>query len=70
MKKRDSSLLLDDARLFVWRQALLERAKQVAPGAETFPVRQAGKRRLAQVDFEFEEDTYRGMEQIPDTESR
>lgn len=54
----------------VWRQTLLENAKTVALGAERFPVLRTSKRKLRQVDFRFEGQEIRGLEQNPDTESR
>lgn len=54
----------------VWRQTLVENAKAVALGAERFPVVRTSKRKLRQVDFEFEGQPIRGLEQNPDTKSR
>jgi hypothetical protein len=51
----------------VWRQALIENAKVVALGAERYPVRQTTKRHLREVDFVFDGNTIRGLEQNPDT---
>ncbi|HKV23994.1 MAG TPA: hypothetical protein VJN93_05325 [Candidatus Acidoferrum sp.] len=70
MSKHGSSSPLDDALLSVWRQALIERSKQVTLSGRTFPVRHTAKRRLAQVDFEFEGESYRGLEQNSETKSR
>ena len=53
----------------VWRQALVENAKTVVLGAESFPVRRTAKRVLRQVDFTFEGNEIRGLEQNPDTKS-
>ena len=54
----------------VWRQALVEGAKVVALGTERYPVRRTPKRGLRQVDFVFDGDEIRGLEQNPDTKSR
>jgi hypothetical protein len=54
----------------VWRQALVEHAKTVVLGSELFPVRHTPKRGLRQVDFTFEGNEIRGLEQNPRTKSR
>jgi hypothetical protein len=54
----------------VWRQALVENAKVVELGSERYPVRRTPKRGLRQVDFIFEGEEIRGLEQNPDTKSR
>jgi hypothetical protein len=54
----------------VWRQALVENAKVVVLGREQYPVRLTPKRRLRQVDFVFEGNEIRGLEQNPETKSR
>ncbi len=62
--------LLHDAFISVWRQALLEGKKIVTVGDATFSVRRTTRHRLAQVDFEFNGQPYRGLEQNPQTKSR
>jgi hypothetical protein len=64
----DSSF--EQALIEVWRQALVERAKTVVLGSELFLVRRTPKRRLRQVDFVFEGNEIRGLEQNPETKSR
>jgi hypothetical protein len=54
----------------VWRQALVENADVVDLGTAHYPVRRTTKRRLRQVDFEFEGNEIRGLEQNPQTKSR
>lgn len=54
----------------VWRQALVENADVVAQGTERYPVRLTPKRRLRQVDFTFDGNQIRGLEQNPETKSR
>jgi hypothetical protein len=54
----------------VWRQALVEDAKAVELGPERFLVRQTAKRGLRQVDFIFDGEKIRGLEQNPETKSR
>jgi hypothetical protein len=61
---------LDQAMLSVWRQALLERARRVQLGQESYSVRRTAKRGLAQVDFEVAGQPIRGLEQNPQTNSR
>ena len=61
---------LDEALLSVWRQALVDGAKRVRVGDQTYSVRKTAKRGLAQVDFEFEGQPIRGLEQNPATGSR
>jgi len=60
----------EDVLLEIWRQALVESAKAVRLGTESYPVRRTAKRRLAQVDFLFDGDEIRGLEQNPETKSR
>jgi hypothetical protein len=54
----------------VWRQTLVENAKSVELGTERHPVRRTPKRGLRQVDFIFDGNEIRGLEQNPDTKSR
>jgi hypothetical protein len=61
---------LDEAMLVVWRQALVEKAKTVRLGNESYSVRRTAKNKLAQVDFEWEGQPFRGLEQNPQTKSR
>ena len=61
---------LYDALVSVWRQTLVDGAKRVRVGDDTFPVRRTAKRKLAQVDFEIAGQAFRGLEQNPATGSR
>jgi hypothetical protein len=54
----------------VWRQALVENAKVVELGKDCYQVRLTPKRRLRQVDFVFDGNEIRGLEQNPETKSR
>ncbi len=54
----------------VWRQALVEDARVVELGTNRYAVRRTPKRGLRQVDFEFDGNEIRGLEQNPDTKSR
>jgi hypothetical protein len=63
-------MTLEQTLMEVWRQALVENAKKVTLGSNTYPVRKTAKRGLRQIDFEFEGKELRGLEQNPDTASR
>ena len=54
----------------VWRQTLVENANFVELGKERYPVRRTPKRGLRQVDFVFDGNEIRGLEQNPETKSR
>jgi hypothetical protein len=54
----------------VWRQVLVENADVVVLGTESYPVRLTPKRHLREVDFEFDGNKIRGLDQNPDTKSR
>ena len=60
----------EQALVEVWRQALVENTKAVTVGGESYPVRRTQKRGLRQVDFVFDGNEIRGLEQNPDTKSR
>lgn len=64
------NLSFEQALVEVWRQALVENAKAVKVGGESYPVRRTAKRGLRQVDFVFDGNEIRGLEQNPDTKSR
>jgi hypothetical protein len=54
----------------VWRQVLVENADVVKLGTGRYPVRRTPKHGLRQVDFIFEGNEIRGLEQNPKTKSR
>ena len=60
----------DETLIEVWRQALVENAKAVKVGGESYPVRRTPKLGLPEVDFKFDGHEIRGLEQNPDTKSR
>ena len=60
----------EETLIEVWRQALVENAKVVALGTEHYPVRRTPKRGLRQVDFVFDGNEIRGLEQNAETKSR
>jgi hypothetical protein len=61
---------LEQALLSVWRQALVDNARTVTLARKRYPVKRTSKSRLRQVDFEYEGERLRGLEQNPDTNSR
>jgi hypothetical protein len=63
-------MTLKEALISVWRQALVRKAATVELAGHKYPVRRTPKRGLLQVDFRFEEQELRGLEQNPQTESR
>lgn len=74
-------MTLEEAMVKVWREALVEGATDVELDGKKFAVRETPRKRLREVDFEFEgqapgktiRDTkivLRGLEQNPETESR
>jgi hypothetical protein len=63
-------LSFEHALIEVWRQALVENAKMIELGTQRFPVRPTPKRGLRQVDFVFDGNEIRGLEQNPRTNSR
>jgi len=60
----------EDTLLEVWRQVLAEGLKTVTLGSGCYPVRTTPTKRLRQVDFEYEGESIRGLEQNPKTKSR
>ena len=54
----------------VWRQVLIENANVVELGGKRYPVRITPRKGLRQVDFVFDGNEIRGLEQNPDTKSR
>jgi hypothetical protein len=65
MKPSIKALLIE-----VWRQTLIENASVVELGTERYPFRLTPKRGLRQVDFVFDGNEIRGLEQNPETKSR
>jgi hypothetical protein len=60
----------EQALIEVWRQALVEDVKLIVLGKERYAVRRTPKRGLRQVDFVFDGNEIRGLEQNSDTKSR
>lgn len=63
-------LSFEQTLIEVWRQALVENERTVVLGANLFPVKHTPKRGLRQVDFTFEGNEIRGLEQNPQTKSQ
>ena len=61
---------LEDVLISVWRQALVEDAASVECEDCTYAVKSTKRRRLKQIDFQFDGKNLRGLEQNPDTKSR
>jgi hypothetical protein len=64
------SVSFEDALLTVYQQSLVENKNTVTLDDQTFPVRSTAKRKLRQIDFQFDGRDLRGLEQNPDTKSR
>jgi hypothetical protein len=60
---------LEEALIAVWRQTMVEEAKTVTWEHQDFPVR-TSRSSLREVDFRFEGQALRGLEQNPRTGSR
>jgi hypothetical protein len=54
----------------VWRQVLIDDATVVELGGKRYSVRTTPRKRLREVDFVFDGNEIRGLEQNPDTKSR
>jgi hypothetical protein len=61
---------IEEVLIGVWRQTLVDGAKDVLIDENKYPVKTTPKRGLKQVDFRFEGHELRGLEQNPDTKSR
>jgi hypothetical protein len=60
----------EQALIDVWRQVLVENPIVVVLGTERYPVVQTPKRHLREVDFTFDRNKIRGLEQSPGAKSR
>ncbi len=61
---------LAEALVAVWRQAMVENAKVLQLEGKGYPVRRTARRNLREVDFSFNGQEIRGLEQNPQTQSR
>jgi hypothetical protein len=64
------AISFERALIDVWRQVLVENADVVVLGTKHYSVRQTPKRHLCEVDFTFDGNQIRGLEQNPETKSR
>jgi hypothetical protein len=64
------NLSFEDMLIEVWRQTLVENAKTLTLGEQRFTIRRTAKSGLRQVDFTFDGEDIRGLEQNPNTKSR
>jgi hypothetical protein len=63
-------LSFEQALTEVWRQSLVKNTKAVDLDTGKYTVRRTPKRGLRQVDFVFDGNQIRGLEQNPETKSR
>lgn len=63
-------MTLEEALITVWRAALVEKSREVSLNGQAFPVRTTPRKRLREVDFVFEGQELRALEQNPETGSR
>jgi hypothetical protein len=61
---------LEETLIAVWRQSLVEDSKTVTLESGNYPVRRTSRSKLREVDFRFEDQMLRGLEQNPNTKSR
>ena len=64
------AISFEQALIDVWRQVLVENADVVELGTERHSVRLTPRRHLREVDFTFDGNKIRGLEQNPETKSR
>src|SRR6266852_2821915 len=61
---------LEETQISVWRQALVHDSKTVTLEGGSYLVRRTSRSKLREVDFQFEGQRLRGLEQNPKTSSR
>ena len=66
----EDTMTLEEALAAVWREALADGAAQVELEGRKFAVRETPRKHLCEVDFVFQGQPLRGLEQNPKTESR
>jgi hypothetical protein len=64
------AISFEQVLIVVWRQVLVENVKVVVLETERYPVRLTPRRHLREVDFIFDGNEIRGLEQNPETKSR
>src|SRR6202158_5518228 len=63
-------MTLEEALVTVWRGALVDGAEEVELEGQRLAVRETPRKRLREVDFVFDGQPLRALEQNPKTESR
>ena len=63
-------MTLEEVLISVWRAAMVEDLREVELEGQTFLFRTTPKKRLREVDFIFDGQELRGLEQNPETGSR
>jgi hypothetical protein len=61
---------IEEVLISVWRQSLVDDSTVVRIGGDNYSVKQTARKRLRQVDFQFDGRHLRGLEQNPETKSR
>jgi hypothetical protein len=61
---------LEETLLSVFRQSMQENLPAITLDGRTYPVKRTSRRRLRQIDCEFDGHPLRALEQNPDTKSR
>src|SRR5579864_4542809 len=61
---------LEDILVSVWRQVMMENSNAMQLDGRRFPVLQTSRSKLREVDFQFDGQRLRGLEQNPNTKSR
>jgi len=61
---------LEETLISVWRQTLMEDVSAVTIESRSYRVQRTSRSKLREVDFEFEGQMLRGLEQNPQTDSR
>ena len=64
-----SSNAFDEVLIEVWRQALVDRSGSITIDGQSFPARKTASNRLVEIDFTFDGQPYRGIQQNPNTKS-
>lgn len=63
-------MTLEEALVVVWRGAMLKGKSEVELDGQRFKIQQTPRKHLREVDFTFEGQALRGLEQNPRTDSR
>ena len=64
------AISFEETLLSVWRQTMVDEARMVTLDGRKFPIRKTCRSRLREVDFQFNQQELRGLEQNPKTTSR